>query len=266
MYTIDDHEILYRIIELQSCIIHGRNIKPLLHKNTDFYLEKSGADIITVTMHHEEEAKVDYVLERHRHFAHLLKKYAFDKKHFKWEKFAANFSKHFSSKIDYYRITELCKVFKVFLSEKQTAAFNDELKMKQAIMLPIFAYDNKEIIGYICFFFQSDVEVDIKKLKAVKTAFQIILQPLYDSEKNTFFTKCVRIDENLELLTPKEKKIVHYVLEGASYPETAAALHISVNTLKTHMKNIFNKYNVNSKIELYHKLNGNHSRHGKTRE
>ncbi|GIT97801.1 helix-turn-helix transcriptional regulator [Sulfurovum sp. TSL1] len=266
MYTIDDHEILHRIIELQSCIIHGRNIKPLLHQHTDFYLEKSGADIITVYMHHNEQVQVDYVLERHRHFAHLLKKYAFDKKHFKWKKFAATFRKHFSSKIHYYKITELCKVFNAFLSEKKAADFRDELKMKQAIMMPVFAYDNKETIGYICFFFQSDVEANIKKLQAVKTAFQIILQPLYNSENHTFFTKCVRIDEKLEQLTPKEKKIIYYVREGASYPEAAAAVQISVNTLKTHMKNIFSKYNVNSKIELYHKLNGNNSRYGKTRE
>lgn len=257
MNVIDDNDILHRIIELQSCIIQGRSIKPVLHQNIDFYLEKSGADIITVTMHHEEQAQVDYVLERRRHFAHLLKKYAFDKKHFTWEKFVAAFRKHFSSKIHYYRVTELCKVFNVFLSEKESAAFRDELKMKQAIMMPVVAYDNKEIIGYICFFFQSDTEADIKKLEAVKTAFQIILQPLYDSVNHTFFTKCVRIDEKMELLTPKEKKIVHCVLDGASYPEVAAALHISINTLKTHMKNIFTKYNVNSKIELYHKLNGN---------
>jgi DNA-binding CsgD family transcriptional regulator len=262
MNTIDDHEILHRIIELQSCIIHGRNIKPLLHQNIDFYLEKSGADIITVTMHHDEEVQVDYILERHRHFAHLLKKYAFDKKkkYFKWEKFAAAFRKHFSSKIDYYRITQLYKLFNVFLPEKEAVAFRDGLKMKQAIMMPVYAYDEKEIIGYICFFFRSDAEADIQKLEAVKTAFQIILQPLYDSERHTFFTKCVRIDEKMELLTPKEKQIVQCVLEGASYSEAATALHISINTLKTHMKNIFIKYNVNSKIELYRKLNGNHSR------
>lgn len=260
MNAIKDYEILHKIIELQSCIIHGRNIKPLVHKNIDFYLEKSGADIITVYMPHNEHVQVDYVLERHRHVAHLLKKYAFDKKDFKWKKFAANFQKHFSSEIHYYRVTELCKVFKVFLSEKEADAFGNELKMKQAIMMPIYAYDNKEIIGYVCFFFHSDGQADIKKLEAVKTAFQIILQPLYDSERHTFFTKCVLIDEKMELLTPQEKKIVHCVLEGASYPEVAAELHISINTLKTHMKNIFHKYNVNSKIELYNKLNGSNYR------
>jgi len=64
----------------------------------------------------------------------------------------------------------------------------------------------------------------------------------------------VRIDEEMKLLTSQEKKIVRKVLEGTSYPEIAAILDISINTLKTHMKNTFNKYNVSSKIELYNKL------------
>ncbi|MGB5505753.1 MAG: LuxR C-terminal-related transcriptional regulator, partial [Sulfurovum sp.] len=152
-------------------------------------------------------------------------------------------------------ITELYQIFKGFLSKKDAIAFTDELQMKNAIMLPMYNFDKREIIGYVCFFFQSDVQVDMKKLEAIKTSFQIILQPLYDRENNTFFTKCVRIDEDMQLLTPQEKKIVKKMLEGLSYPEISAILGISINTLKTHMKNIFNKYNVNSKIELYNKLN-----------
>lgn len=206
-------------------------------------------------MHKEEQVHVDYILEKHRHFAHSLKKYVSDKKSFKWDKFVKNCDKHFVSNRTPKSITDLYQIFRGFLSKKDSYAFTDELKMKNAFMITMYAYDNKEIIGYVCFFFQSDVEVDIKKLEAVKISFQTILQPLYDREHNTFFTKCVRIDEDMKLLTSQEKKIVRKVLEGATYPEVAASLDISINTLKTHMKSTFYKYNVNSKIELYNKLN-----------
>ena len=255
MKSIEDHQILYKIIELQSCIIQGRSVKTMLHQNIDFYLEKSGADIIAVYMHKDEQVNVDYVLEKHRLFAHLLKKYVFDKKNFKWERFVKNCDKHFDSKIKHDSITELSQIFRGFLSKKDSAAFTNELNMKNAIMMPMYAYDDHEIIGYVCFFFQADVEVDIKRLDDVKVSFQTILQPLYDSDHCTLFTKCVRIDEDMKLLTPQEKKIVRKMLEGLSYPEIAAILDISINTLKTHMKHIFSKYNVNSKIELYNKLN-----------
>lgn len=252
---IEDKQILHKIIELQSCMIQGRKIKTLLHQNIDFYLEKSGADIITVYMHEKGQVNVDYILEKHRFFAHLLKKYVFDKNNFKWNNFVHNCDKHCTSKISYDKITHLYQIFKGFLSKKKSEEFTNELGMKSAIMIPMYHYDEREIIGYVSFFFQSDKKSDIQKLEEIKTSLQILLQPLYDQENNTFFTKCVRIDKDMKLLTSQEKKIVRKVLEGLSYPQIAAILGISINTLKTHMKNIFNKYNVNSKIELYNKLN-----------
>lgn len=254
---IEDTQILHKIIELQSCMIQGRDIKVLLHKNIDFYLSHSGADVITIYMHEDKYVNANYILERHRLFRHLLKKYVFNKKNFKWEKLVANCDKHFASKLKHDAITHLYQIFRGFLSKEASENFTNELGMKSAIMMPMYNYDKVEIIGYTCFFFQSDVEIDIQKLEAVKTSFQILLQPLYDKENNTFYTKCVRIDENMKLLTSQEKKIVRKVLEGHPYPEIATILNISINTLKTHMKNIFNKYNVNSKIELYNKLNNN---------
>lgn len=252
---IEDKQILHKIIDLQSCIIQGRDIKALLHKNINFYLEKSGADIITVYIHEEEHVNIDYILERHRHFAHLFKKYILNKKNFKWDRFVQNCDKHFSSKMGHDKITDLHQIFRGFLSKKESKEFTNELNMKNAVMMPMYHYDNQEIIGYVCYFFQSDTDIEIKKLEEVKISFQTILQSLYDREHTTYFTKCIRIDEDMKLLTPQEKKIVRKVLEGVSYPEVSAILGISINTLKTHMKNIFNKYNVNSKIELYNKLN-----------
>jgi len=64
----------------------------------------------------------------------------------------------------------------------------------------------------------------------------------------------VCIDEEMNILSKQEKKIVKKVLKGHSYVETAEELNISINALNTHMKNIFNKYNVNSKMELFNKL------------
>ena len=252
---IEDKQILHKIIDLQACIIQGKDIKALFHKNIDFYLSKSGADIITIYLHEEEHVNVDYVIERDRLFIHLLQKYIFNKKNFKWDKFVHNCDKHFTSKIKHDMITDLYQIFRGFLSKKDASAFTNELQMENAIMMPMYHYDNQEIIGYVCYFFQTDTEVDIKKLEEVKTSFQVILQSLYNREHTTYFTKCVRIDEDMKLLTAQEKKIVRKVLEGVSYPDVAVMLNISINTLKTHMKNIFSKYNVNSKIELYNKLN-----------
>lgn len=252
---IEDTELLHKIIEFQSCIIEGRSLKALLHVNNDFFLEKSGADIIVIYMHEHEKVNPEYILQRDKLFSHLLQKYVLNKNNFKWNLLVQNCDNHFSSGLKYDKITDLYEIFKGFISKKNANTFTDQLEMKNAVMMPLYDFKNKTKLGYICYIFQTDRNAEIEKIQIVQNALQTLLRPLYDKAKNSVYNNYIRIDEQMKLLTSQEKKIVKRVLKGNSYPEIAASLSISINTLKTHMKNIFNKYNVNSKIELYNKLN-----------
>lgn len=252
---IEDKEILHKIIDLQSCIIEGKPIKVILHKYIDYFLEQSGAHSITIYMNEHGKVKPEYILEKDRLLARLFKKYIFNKKSFKWDTFLLNCETYFPSGIKYIKITDHYEIFKGFLSKREATSFSEELQMTSAIIMPVFAYDKKEKIGYICFIFQSEIDKDMEKLKTVKYMLGTILRPLYDKEHNTIYSKCIRIDQDMSFLTDQERRIVKEVLKAKPYPKIAKKLDISINTLKTHMKNIFNKYNVNSKIELYNKLN-----------
>lgn len=252
---ITDNEILHKIIEIQGCVIQGRSMKALLHHNINFYLKKSDADIITIYMNEHEQVKIECVLEEHRHFAHLVKKYILSKKKLDWSTFVKNCASRFSANTRYFHINEMHQLFKGLLSPKESQEFGNELQMNEAVLMPIYAFDLNEKIGYVCFIFKTEKEIDMEKLESMRILFQTLLQPLYDTDYNVTYTKCARIDENMGLLTDQEKRIVRKVLGGQSYPEIAETLGISINTLKTHMKHIFNKYNVTSKIELHNKLN-----------
>ena len=251
---IEDKRILQMIIDFQSCIIQGRSLKALLRINIDFFLEKSGADIITIYMNEHEKIKLEYILEKEKYLTHLLKKYILSKKNFNWEKFLKSLDKRFQKINQYDTITDPYELFKGFLSRKDSDAFNSELHLNTNVMMPIYNFDQKTKLGYVCFMFQNENKPNYEKIEIVKKALQIILQPLYNKEDKVLFSKCVRIDDNMEILTPQERRIVKIVLKGLSYAETAELLNISINTLKTHMKNIFNKCNVNSKVELSNKF------------
>jgi DNA-binding CsgD family transcriptional regulator len=246
--------MLQKIIEFQSCIIEGKSIKAILKKNIDFFLAKSHANVITLYMHEHGNVNPEYILENGKEFEHLINKYVFSKKSFKWEKFVENCNKYFASGLSYERVTELYQIFKGFMSKKDADAFSRELGIKSAVIMPIYAYGDKEIMGYSCFVFQTDLEPDHEELRAMKVLFQTLLRPLYDKQCNTIYSKCIRIDENMGALTDKEKQVVKKVLAGLSYADIAVLLNISINTLKSHMKNIFNKYGVTSKIELFNKF------------
>lgn len=51
-------------------------------------------------------------------------------------------------------------------------------------------------------------------------------------------------------LTDREKEVVFYLIKGFTYKKIAQKLYISENTLKTHVKNIYRKAGVKSKVEL----------------
>ena len=250
---INDIEALKKIIEIQACIIEGKSVKTLLYKNKDYFLEQSAADFITIYMNEHEIIKPEYILEKEMLLSNLLEKYIFNKKSFKWEKFVANCTKLLTPGMKYAMFTDRYPLFKGLLSKRESVSFTKELQMENGIIMPLFATDNKEIIGYVCLIFQSDIDSDIEKVEQVKTILGTILRPLYDKERNTLYSKCIRIDEEMLFLTNQEKKIVKQVLTGASYENIAQTLNISINTLKTHMKNIFKKSNVSSKIELFNK-------------
>lgn len=251
---IEDKQVLQTIIDVQSCIIQGRSLKALLRINTNFFLEKSGADIITIYMNEHEKIKLEYILERDKYLTLLLKKFVLSKNNFNWIKFLSSLDKRFQKVNKYDTISDLYEIFKGFLTKKETEAFNSELNLNTNVMIPIYNFDSISKLGYVCFLFQNDNEPDYEKIEEVKKALQILLQPLYNNEDKFLFTKCVRIDDNMEMLTPQERRIVKIVLRGVTYAETAELLNISINTLKTHMKNIFNKCNVNSKVELSNKF------------
>ena len=51
-------------------------------------------------------------------------------------------------------------------------------------------------------------------------------------------------------LTEREKEILQLLIRGNSYKEIARVIFISVETLNSHIKNIYRKLNVHSRSEL----------------
>lgn len=56
-------------------------------------------------------------------------------------------------------------------------------------------------------------------------------------------------------LTAREREILELVYDGLSNPDIAQVLSITVNTVKGHIRNIFEKLGVSSRVELVHCIN-----------
>lgn len=60
-----------------------------------------------------------------------------------------------------------------------------------------------------------------------------------------------------DLLTEREREIVEYLSKGYRYKEIAAETNISVETVRTHIRNIYEKLQVNTRTEALNRVFGN---------
>ncbi len=59
-----------------------------------------------------------------------------------------------------------------------------------------------------------------------------------------------RQEEALEVLTPREREVFFLASRGLKNADIASELYLSEKTIKTHLRNIYNKLNLTSKAEL----------------
>ncbi|MDD4421754.1 MAG: LuxR family transcriptional regulator [Eubacteriales bacterium] len=73
---------------------------------------------------------------------------------------------------------------------------------------------------------------------------------VYDNMSPSRKTDIILQTKTLDPLTVREQQVLQLILSAKSNREISAILFISENTVKTHIKNIFSKYDVSSRAEL----------------
>ena len=63
------------------------------------------------------------------------------------------------------------------------------------------------------------------------------------------FSKFTNVDESVMLLTPRENEILELLATGKMNKEVADHLHISSGTVRKHIQHIYEKLQVNTRVE-----------------
>jgi DNA-binding NarL/FixJ family response regulator len=66
-----------------------------------------------------------------------------------------------------------------------------------------------------------------------------------------------RSKEFTELLTERERQILEFLSRGFRYKEIAAELHLSTETVRTHIRNVYEKLQVGTRTDAINKIYGN---------
>lgn len=249
----DRIDILEKIIYIDSCLIGGCGLKIIIQNESNFFRKESGADIIIVCIENQHHVDIELVLEEKNKFSLLMEKHNIAQKHMKLDKFLDSCNGLYSNSQKYIKLENISSLFEGIFSKHESENFANDMSFKEAYLFPI----HKKVIhkiGFILYFFTKETEVSKERLLLLTQIFETLISPFYDDKNYILHGKCIQVDSEMRSLTQKEKEVVHGILLGKSNNDLAEELGISINTLKTHMKSIFNKYCVNSKVELQSKL------------
>lgn len=103
------------------------------------------------------------------------------------------------------------------------------------------------LMSEFVFFFVYWMLQDYIHLSEVPPSSVVLIDSMTGAEK--LQTILEKLPENV-LLTAKEKEVLEIVLNGKNRKEIAAILHISENTVKTHLTHLYEKFNVSSREQL----------------
>ncbi|MBK7812521.1 MAG: response regulator transcription factor [Saprospiraceae bacterium] len=129
------------------------------------------------------------------------------------------------------------------------------------IMLTIFE-DNENIYNAICagasgYLLKNDLENIHDAIKDVLNGGAPLTGIVAKKIIQSFAGKKMETPVKHELLSEKENQILQELVKGQSYKMIADALHISIDTVRTHIKKIYKKLEVNSATEAIYKTKQN---------
>jgi DNA-binding CsgD family transcriptional regulator len=101
-----------------------------------------------------------------------------------------------------------------------------------------FAFSHYFFEDFMSLNHEEDIKTDVPNISEYRTTENIIEKP-------------IDINNTFEQLTAREKEVAELILSGYTRGQIAASLYISLSTVKTHIKNIYSKLEINSKRELF---------------
>lgn len=125
------------------------------------------------------------------------------------------------------------------------------------IMLTVFD-DNENIInalraGANGYLLKKDMDQILPAIKDVLNGGAPMTGGVAKKVLNYFAKPTPPINVNIEALTTRETEILNWLTKGYSYKMLAAELLVSVETIRTHLKKIYKKLQVNSATEAIYK-------------
>ena len=250
---LSQEAIYKRIIQIQSCLIQEQDFQAVMNDQAQFLEQATKASMMAICLNGRQQFTLELSVTAKPQILASLKKYKIKPQTLTVDKFLTHYPSELLNNEKKLGIHSLDSVFDGVLTKKQSQCFEKDIGFNSAVFHSLFSSEG-DLIGYIVYFYLDNPQLEERYLKRVTALIQTIVQPLYDWSTQTFYSQCSRMTHDLLNLTATEKRILHQLMDAKPSKQIAHDSHISMNTVKSHIKNIYAKLEVNSKMELSNKL------------
>lgn len=248
-------ELLKKTIEILSCVLKGHTIEAIFRAESNYLRELSGADIVGVCLHHKNTLQLDFVLDHEAFLYHCFKENNLHPHTLILETLYRHNKRHFREGTAYLENESLANFLMDNVPEHKIKQLEIKHQFKTMVTYPLYSINN-ELMGCLLFCYFRENRPNHTHLAQITKMIETLIRPFEHEGNHIFHLKCVQVSTELPLLTSQEKRILKKLLSAKPYAQIAEEMHISLNTVKTHLKHIYVKYKVKSKLELYNKVKG----------
>ena len=254
MRQISDIELLQETINIQSCLMVGHSIEAIFRNESSFIFDETAAQMGALCIYNKNILQLEFMVEKQSIFHDFLKKNNLQSNTLVLDSMGKKMIKAVKNEELYIRQNTLEYFFIDSVPKDRIKQFQKSNDLTESIELPIFSFKDR-LIGCLYLCFTENERIDIERLLDIRKMMQTVIRPFYDEKTRRFTSKRIEMNRDIPILTNKEKHVLKKLLSAKSYSEIADELNISVNTVKTHVKHIYAKYEVKSKLELANKVN-----------
>ena len=240
-HNIHSEILLKKLIELQQGLLERKSLPKLLQASSTFFLSFSKAEYIGISF-----IKPDALYEMECRMGNDRGLF----KLFHNSSVGATEVFRYVKALDQHELLindgRLCRFFR--LHSQECAKVDDIMQNCKLLLRPLQRSSDERWVGLAILLLP--VDAPLNPALEVCDVLDMVVAPFFDIENGLFAEHCIHESSRFGELSPREKEIARHMLHGLGQKEISQKLSLSINTVKSHIKKIYQKYNISNHLEF----------------
>ena len=244
-HNIRSEALLRKLIELQQGLLERKSLPELLHASSEFFLSFARAEYIGVSFIKPDAFyEMECSMGDDRGLFDLFQNSSVG---------AAEVFRYVKALQRHELVINdgrLCRFFR--LSSPECGKIDEVMQGRKLLLRPLKRASDERWVGVASILMPVDAPPE--PALEVCEVLDMVVTPFFDIESGLFAEHCIHEISRFGELSPREKEIARFLLHGLGQKEISQKLSLSINTVKSHIKKIYQKYDISNHIEFINRF------------